>query len=342
LSDLTPRISIIVPAYNNVHELARCLDSLQHDELRHEAEIIVVDDCSSEEGPAIKNLARKYNARYYRQSENTGPGVARNLGASKARGDILVFIDSDCVSPEGWLTKLIQPIKEGSSKATTACYSGPVFPSWITTFQDEDYCYRMPTNDSDTSFVNSCNFAIKRKLFIDCGGFPSQRISEDMVLGLILAENGTPAKYLTGAGVKHDYHNNLKGYLRQRFSFAYNTVRSYLDRDHKKTEKANSGERSFNPLRTALGMFFISSGTVCFIFAIISFMFRFDVSRSFAAGGLLSLLFVALVHGRFLFFLNRRLGLGRTISYLPLLALIDFVYVHAVLKALLQYGLKRD
>lgn len=327
-------ISIIIPVYNQTAELDRCLDSLNQSELKSDFEIIIVDDCSPEEGASIEKLAGEYNARFYRQAQNAGPGVARNRGAHEARGQILVFIDSDCVAPAGWLSKLIQPIRDGKSFAATGCYCGPVTQGWITTFQDEDYRYRMPSEERETSFVNSCNFAIDRGVFQTCGGFPEQRISEDMVFGMLLSERGTPARYIPSAGVKHNYYRTLYSYLKQRYSFAFNTVRSFLDRNKLRSKEAKSNEQSFNPLRTALGMFFISVALFSFIGAVISGIFHFSYTRAFILVGLFSLLLETVVHGRFLLFLLKRQGLKRSLSYIFLLYLIDLVYVYAVLKAL--------
>ena len=334
----TPAVSIIVPAYENPEELERCLQSLQQGELEDESEVIVIDDCSSEQSGAIEQTAQKYNAGYYRQDKNAGPGVARNRGASEARGDILVFIDSDCVAPKGWLTKLIKPIRYGKCLATTACYAGPVISAWITVFQDEDYRYRMPSEEIDTSFVNSCNFAIDKKVFQDCGGFPAQRISEDMVLGLMLSKRGTPPRFLPDAGVRHDYHSTLNGYLKQRFSFAFNTVRSFLDRDKISSKEANSNEQSFNPVRTALGMLFTGIAVLSLIGAVISGLLNSGYTAAFLIGGFVSLILETSVHGRFLMFLIKRQGLTMAISYIPLLYLIDLAYIYAVLRALIKFG----
>ena len=336
-----PGISIIVPAYNNPAELDQCLHSLEQSELRHQSEIIVIDDCSPGEGRAIEETAKKYKAGLYRQAENAGPGVARNRGANEARGNILVFIDSDCVAPAGWLSALIQPIRDNRCFATTSCYSGPVTPGWITVFQDEDYRYRMPSTECDTSFVNSCNFAIDRNVFLKCGGFPEQRISEDFVFGLMLAKRGTPARYLPEAGVLHNYYKTLHSYLRQRFSFAFNTVRSYLARDRSGPKEANSSARSFNPVRTALGMFLSSVALISFMLAGAAAVLNLDYTAALMLSGFTGLLLEVAVHGQFLLFIRKRQGLRRSFSYMFLLPLIDIVYVYAVLKALARKDYKR-
>jgi glycosyltransferase involved in cell wall biosynthesis len=56
----TPAFSIIVPVYNNGRELARCLRSLREKNSDHQVEIIVVDDCSPDEGALIEIASKQY------------------------------------------------------------------------------------------------------------------------------------------------------------------------------------------------------------------------------------------------------------------------------------------
>lgn len=331
----TPAISIIIPAYENPDELDRCLNSLQNSELRDRSEVVVIDDFSRVHGRAIKEICHKYSAALYCQQENGGPGLARNRGAKEAKGDILVFIDSDCVAPQGWLSRLLAPIVSDKYVSACSCYSGPVEPSWITTFQDEDYRYRMPLNECEISFVNSCNFAINKTVFTELGGFPGQRISEDMVFGIMLAEKGTPTLFLPDAGVLHGYYDTVNGYLRQRAAFAFNTVRSLLERGTSAAGKS-AGVRSYNPLRTAAGMLFVSIAVISFLLSGSALFYTSESAAFFFYSGLVGLLLETAVHGRFLGFLIKRQGLPRAASYIVLLYLIDLSYVAAVFKALIK------
>lgn len=90
-------ISVIVPVYNVEGYLSTCLDSLLDQGLgEKEYEIILINDGSKDGSLDICNLYAKAhsNIQVYSQ-ENQGVSMARNLGLSKARGEWVMFVDSD-------------------------------------------------------------------------------------------------------------------------------------------------------------------------------------------------------------------------------------------------------
>ena len=93
-------ISVIIPAYNCVGEIGALLDDVSRTRLgeREEFEILVVDDGSTDGTPEA--CAGRPRVRVLCQPQNAGPARARNVGAAAARGDVLVFCDSDVRLPE--------------------------------------------------------------------------------------------------------------------------------------------------------------------------------------------------------------------------------------------------
>ena len=90
-----PRLSLVVPVYNVAPFLAQCLDSLLA-QTRPADEIIVVDDGSTDAGPAIlRSYAERHAAITVIRQENQGLSGARNTGLARAGGDYLAFVDSD-------------------------------------------------------------------------------------------------------------------------------------------------------------------------------------------------------------------------------------------------------
>ncbi|MFD6172403.1 glycosyltransferase family 2 protein [Streptomyces coeruleorubidus] len=93
-----PRVSVIIPAYNSMPELTRCVTSAMEQTLGlDKIEIIAVDDGSTDgTGPELDRLARTCPAlRVVHQPNSGGAGAPRNTGLDIARGDYVFFLDSD-------------------------------------------------------------------------------------------------------------------------------------------------------------------------------------------------------------------------------------------------------
>ena len=95
LIPLTPTVSIIIPVYNTEKWLQRCLESVLAQSFQN-YEVILIDDGSSDLSPAIlDNYASKDSRFRVFHEKNRGSSLARQFGISKARGNWLVFVDSD-------------------------------------------------------------------------------------------------------------------------------------------------------------------------------------------------------------------------------------------------------
>ena len=102
----TPRVSIVIPAYGQALATYTCLKSV-HATVRHdEVEVIVVDDASPE--PLEQALAGVAGVRFERAAQNGGFIAACNLGAARARGATLVFLNNDTIVTPGWLDAMLR------------------------------------------------------------------------------------------------------------------------------------------------------------------------------------------------------------------------------------------
>lgn len=86
-------LSVIVPVYNGGQTLKMCLGGIFASNYK-DFEVIIVDDSSNDNSVEIAKL---FPCRILQTGRNLGPGRARNLGAERSRGEILVFVDSDVV-----------------------------------------------------------------------------------------------------------------------------------------------------------------------------------------------------------------------------------------------------
>lgn len=111
-------ISVIIPTYNEESVILKCLHSLEM-QTSGDFEVIVVDDGSTDKTiQLVKQFdSPKYSLRFI-EGKHEGPGAARNLGAKSAKGDILVFVDSDMTFDIHFLKMLVKPILSGKTKGT--------------------------------------------------------------------------------------------------------------------------------------------------------------------------------------------------------------------------------
>lgn len=97
------KLSIIIPAYNAEAYLQQCLDSILAQE-RQGCEVIVVDDGSTDGTAAL--LERYPDVKTIHQA-NRGMSTARNRGLDEARGEYILFVDSDDLLTDGALEALV-------------------------------------------------------------------------------------------------------------------------------------------------------------------------------------------------------------------------------------------
>ena len=111
-------VSIIIVNYNGLHHLKRCLPSLF--KTRYDAfEVIVVDNASSDR--SCSWIRGRYpQVRLYPLSSNVGFGRANELGASKAKGQYVAFLNSDTVVTANWLAPMVR-VLEKNSKVMAVC-----------------------------------------------------------------------------------------------------------------------------------------------------------------------------------------------------------------------------
>jgi rhamnosyltransferase len=109
-------ISIVIPVKNGGRELERCLEGIAAQQLDERVELVVIDSGSTDGSGA---LARGYGALVREiPTEEFGHGSARNLGASLAHGDVLVFTNQDAYpASERWLARLVAPLRADAQVA---------------------------------------------------------------------------------------------------------------------------------------------------------------------------------------------------------------------------------
>ena len=105
-----PLVSIIIPVYNQVDLTLQCLASIVRTGARVSFEVIVIDDCSTDD--TVNLLPGISGLRFARNEKNQGFTLSCNRGASIARGKYLCFLNNDTVVNDCWLDELVSTFSQ--------------------------------------------------------------------------------------------------------------------------------------------------------------------------------------------------------------------------------------
>jgi len=176
------RVSVIIPAYNSQATISACLGAVIPQAVSCGTEVIVVDS-SSDDTPRI--VARDFpSVKLMHLDRRTFASEARNIGVSESAGEILCFIDSDCIPQPNWLAGIVTEIYGGNTKVVCGGVlpANPRSATGLALFflEFRPFHYLMPARDMRT-FV-TCNLALTRELFYRYGPFDPVWAGEDTLL----------------------------------------------------------------------------------------------------------------------------------------------------------------
>jgi len=208
--------SVIVPSYRSVSTIRQCLAALAAQQLEPPYEVIVVDSSDDETAEIVR---REFpDVHLVSLPEQTGPALARNLGVRQARGDILAFIDSDCVAPSDWLSRLYALIHAGYEAVggATANGNGQSLVSWAGYFCE--FREFLPGGaPREVSYLSPNNAAYRKATFWAAGGFtPGYYPMEDQVFHKPLIERGIKICLDPSIVVAHMHRTEQTGFLRHQ------------------------------------------------------------------------------------------------------------------------------
>lgn len=218
----TGLISVVVIVKNDrrVDRLLTRLRDLPHPE---ERETVVVD---ASNGLLDDIRDRHDDVRWIPFGAESGISIAaqRNAGVREARGDIIVFTDTDCVPDSAWLGTLVAPIRQGLESVVAGRVRswgrGSVYDKhWDQERQMDEYLDEAPTG----------NLAFTRDVYERHGGFnESMRFGSDVEFSWRLVAAGTRIRFATDAVVYHDW-GDLRAYVRRAFLYGEGRARLYKE-----------------------------------------------------------------------------------------------------------------
>ncbi|MFH1642290.1 MAG: glycosyltransferase [Nanoarchaeota archaeon] len=168
-------VSVIIPALNEERYIKKCLFSLSCINTPRESfEIILVDNGSDD---ATREIAKKYTENVFLVPQ-INISALRNFGAKHSRGEILAFLDADCVVEKEWLNNAVRHFKDLQIAAVGSFHKIPDDASWVARAwyqhdcRNEEICF--------TNYLPSGNIFVRRDYFSSIKGFNEKlNVSED-------------------------------------------------------------------------------------------------------------------------------------------------------------------
>ena len=230
------RYSIIVPVYNRPDEVDELLESLCSQTLK-DFEVVIVEDGSK---ITCKDVCDKYadilDLHYY-YKENSGPGQSRNYGVERAKGEYVIILDSDAVTPTGFMQAIDSELQRQPSDA----WGGPDAAHESFSDIQKAISYAMTSffttggirggkKQLDKFYPRSFNLGIRREAYLQLGGFSKTRFSkmslygEDIDFSIRIYKAGYTCRLFPEAWVWHKRRTDFRRFWRQVYNSGYARV----------------------------------------------------------------------------------------------------------------------
>ena len=253
-----PSCSVVVPTSRRPAELDRCLAAIAQ-QAYPRFDVIVVDNSSGD--PETEAIARKWNARYVRETKK-GLCRARNRGALVSGADVIAYLDDDSVPDSGWLAGLAMEFRDPMVMGV----GGKTVPLKLETESEKLFAqirggaYNRPAPlvvDRETPYWfeicgfggigAGCNMAVRRAAFEEWPGFHERTDRGTAVYGggeqhafFSLVDRGYRVSYTPNAVVAHPFPPSMD-VLRARYlrdltaSTAYFTMMLFEEGGHRRS-----------------------------------------------------------------------------------------------------------
>ena len=212
-------VTVVIPTYNRKSMLKETIESLFCQTYPKDLyEIIVVDDGSSDEThEMIKVLSRTapVKFRYFNQIHKR-QASARNLGIKNAKGEIVCFIDDDCIADTHWIEHLVA----GYASEKVGGVGGMILGNSLKTLSEkyiESSGYLKHENHG--YYLATANASYRKEILEKVGGFDLFFLNaEDVDISLRVLNEGHALIYSSNAICYHYHPSSIKSLLRKAYS----------------------------------------------------------------------------------------------------------------------------
>lgn len=332
------KLSVIIPFYfsrnkkknkdDNFSLLAfeKCLNAVFNSSYKN-FEVIAVSDGSNTE--SIK-LVKKYPCKLIRINKNSGAGFARNLGAKKSQGNILIFLDAD-VEIKSNALKIVNDYfnRKKNYGMIQGIYSNKVkYKSKTNEYLQCYYSYYIFTETKKHKFTQSLItniFAIQKSIFTENKGFDTNFSGanlEDQEFGFRLQNNGHKIPILRNLNTIHHVNFGVIDFIKKINNIQIGEMKMHLR--NKNTFIQKSVQRNYWGIIAGLML-------ITFMISLIFINFFFKISFFWESLLILNLIFIGFITG-FLKYVSSSKGFFAAIrsifySYLHRIVVVNCVFV---------------
>lgn len=218
-SPSTPFVSVIIPVFDNLEGLMRCLAPLAEQTYpRERYEVLVVDNGSRGD---VRSVVEAFPVAQLLQETRPGSYAARNLGIVAAHGEVLAFTDSDCVPTREWIEKGVANLLRAPDCGFVAGRVELVFrdPARPTPSELYDFIvmnFHQDRNVAERHFGATANLFAFKQVFATAGPFDAKLLSAgDLEWGRRVFEKGFQQIYAADVSVAHPARHTLEETYRQ-------------------------------------------------------------------------------------------------------------------------------
>lgn len=208
-------ISVIIPSYNSEKTIEKNLNALLNQTYANEYEIILVDS-STDRTPAI--VKEKFpDIQFIHFNNKTDPGTARNTGVKECKGEIILFIDSDCIAASDWIEQLVSMHKNTDYAAIGGSVLNGNDPksmiAWAGYFAE--FREFIPERlEGEVSHIPTCNISYKASVFKRIEGFNANYYpQEDLEFNYRLIKSGQKILFYPKAKIYHNHRTDIKSFF---------------------------------------------------------------------------------------------------------------------------------
>lgn len=223
-------VSVVIPSLNVAGLLPRQLAALSRQTFTGNWEVVVADNGSTDstQATALEANDRPSNLRIVDASGRRGITHARNAGASRALGDLLLFCDADDVVDPAWVEEMTKALERSDLVGGRLEYNELNSPSvrhWRPAIAERE----LPLALNFLPFAVGANFGIRRNVWTSVGGCDEQfhTCFDDVDLSWRVQLAGHTLEFAKSAVIHYQLRTRLRDLARQQFMYGATEARAY-------------------------------------------------------------------------------------------------------------------